>query len=75
MSDSNPPEFFSTVPISIPIVVPEAEDTQMNGFVWSHQFGLLLAFGSDADPIIDELQRLREPIETIRTNDQGLREV
>lgn len=70
----NSPEFYATTPISMPVIVPEAEDAQMNGFAWSSDFGMLVAFGDSADAVVDELQRLRRPIEQIRTHGQGLRE-
>lgn len=75
MPDSNPnvPEFFSTVPISTPTVVPEVEDIRMNGFVWSVRFGLLVGMGQQGDQAIDELFRLRESLDDINLNDQGMR--
>jgi hypothetical protein len=73
MSDSDTPEFYSTVPISSPTVVPEAEDIPMNGFVWSTTFGLLLAMGQEGDMAVDELFRLRENLDDINLSDQGIR--
>lgn len=75
MADSDPqlPEFYSTVPISTPTVVPDAEDVQMNGFAWSVQFGLMLAYGDqDAKYALDQLDRLRTPLDAVNVNDQGL---
>lgn len=73
MPDSDIPEFYSTVPVSSPTVVPEAEDIVMNGFVWSVRFGLMLGFRQDGSQAVDELQRLREPLEDINVDDQGMR--
>ena len=73
MPDSDTPVFFSDVPISTPTVVPEAEDIRMNGFVWSVQFGLLVGMGHQGDQAVDELFRLREPLEDINIDNQGLR--
>lgn len=66
MSDSEL-EFYSTVPISNPVVSPSTEDVQMNGFAWSNQLGLLVAFGDTGGPIVDELHLLREPIDRVET--------
>lgn len=76
MSDpANTPEFYSTVPISTPTVVPEAEDVAMNGFAWSRDFGLLVGIGDQGKPIVDELYRLRNPLDIATEGDtqQGLR--
>lgn len=73
MSDSDSPEFYSTVPISSPTVVPEAEDIPMNGFVWSVQFGLLLGMGQEGDEAVDGLFELRENLDDINISDQGVR--
>lgn len=73
MAKSNSPEVFSTVPVSTPVVIPEAEEVQMNGFAWSGDFGLLIAFGDRGDEAVDELVRLREPMETYVDFEQGLR--
>jgi len=67
------PEFYSTVPISVPVVVPEAEDVIMNGFVWSADFGLLLGIADSGKPAVDELFNLRTPPETFSEENQGLR--
>ena len=67
------PEFYATVPISVPVVVPEAEDVPMNGFAWSSEFGLLLALGDSGSPAVDELFELRTPVETFHEERQGLR--
>jgi hypothetical protein len=64
VADPRPPEAYSTVPVSTPTVVPEAEDVQMNGFAWSGDFGLLVAFGQRGEEAVDELIRLRQPAET-----------
>lgn len=61
---TNPPVAFSTVPVSTPTVLPEAEEVDMNGFAWSGDFGLLVAFGRRGDVVVDELVKLREPTET-----------
>lgn len=73
MPDSHPVEAYSTVPVSTPVVIPEAEEVQMNGFAWSGDFGLLVAFGDRGDQAIDELTKLREPVETYVDFSQGLR--
>lgn len=76
MPDSaNPtPEFYSTVPISAPTVVPEAEDVPMNGFTWSTKFGLMLAYGQIGDQAVDILKKLRENLDDIDLNQQGVRD-
>jgi len=73
LPDSDTPEFYSTVPISSPTVVPEAEDVRMNGFVWSVAFGILIGMGQQGDEAVDELFRLREPLDNINLDGQGLR--
>ena len=73
MPDSETPEFYSTVPISSPTVVPEAEDVLMNGFAWSTQFGLLLSMGESGDEAVDQLVELRENLDEIDINQQGIR--
>lgn len=76
MADSKHPEAYSTVPVSTPVVVPEIEEVQMNGFAWSGDFGLLIAFGERGEEAVDELLRLREPAETwvdFGQDQQGLR--
>jgi len=45
----------------------------MNGFVWSTTFGLLLAMGQQGDTAVDELAELRENLDDINLNDQGIR--
>lgn len=67
-----PLEFYSTVPISGSIVVPEAEDIQMNGFAWSTEFGLMLSLGNTGLPTVEGLRGLRETEHDNNTNNQGL---
>jgi len=57
-------QFFSNTPISIPVVVPEAENINMNGFAWSIDFGIMVAMGDRGDIIVDELFRLRNPMDS-----------
>ena len=73
MATSQSPEAFSTVPVSTPVVVPEAEEVQMNGFAWSGDFGLLVAFGGQGNETVDELIKFREPIESFMDLGQGIR--
>jgi hypothetical protein len=73
MADPKLPEAYSTVPVSTPAVVPEAEEVQMNGFAWSGDFGLLVAFGDKGEEVIDELAKLREPVDTYADFSQGIR--
>lgn len=73
MPDSKSPEFFSTVPISVPVVVPEAEDIPMNGFIWSDDFGILVSSNDNGQGAVDELYRLRAPMDDIDLNDQAIR--
>lgn len=74
MADPNPIEAYSTVPISTPVVIPEAEEVDMNGFAWSGDFGLLVAYGGRGEEAIDELAKLREPVETYLDFEQRTRE-
>lgn len=71
----NAPEIYATVPVSVPVVVPELEDVFMNGFVWSNALGLLIGLGNQGEPALDELQDLRRPEESLykTTQDQGIR--
>lgn len=81
MSDPNSPdvrpdapEIYATVPISVPVVVPEAEDKFMGGFVWSADFGLLVGLGNQGEPARDALEDLRRTEESLlKVQDQGLR--
>ena len=61
---SNNPEertYFSTVPISQPVVVPSAEDYDMNGFAWSDDFGILIKMNRSEDPEPDIFKNLKKP--------------
>lgn len=74
MADPKPLEAYSTVPVSTPTVVPEAEEVQMNGFAWSGDFGLLVAFGERGEEAVDALIKLREPLETYIDFSQGIKD-
>lgn len=55
------PDYFSDVPISLPVALPSKEDYRMNGFAWSQDYGIILAMYTEADQRIDHLRRLRKP--------------
>lgn len=71
----NAPEIYATVPVSVPVVVPEIEDVFMNGFAWSNELGLLVGLGNQGEPARDELEDLRRSEESLykNTQDQGIR--
>lgn len=60
MSETPERSYFSTVPISQPVVVPSAEDYDMNGFVWSNEFGIKIKMNRSDDPEPDIMKTLRE---------------
>jgi hypothetical protein len=60
---SNPdekPVFYATTAISTPVVAPNAETTQMNGFAFSMDYGMLVALQRSDDPFVDNLSTLRK---------------
>lgn len=59
MADSNP-SFYSDVPISVPVVLPAAEEYDMGGFSWSHRFGLLVKMNREGDPVGDLLKSVKQ---------------
>lgn len=60
MSDIPKRNYFSTVPISRPIVAPSAENYDMNGFVWSDDFGIRIKMNRSDDPEPDVFKNIRE---------------
>ena len=59
-SEQQPVEFYANVPISTPVLVPEIEDVDMNGFAWSHEYGLIIKMGDNVTNSIDKLRKLRK---------------
>lgn len=59
MADSTP-SFYSDVPISVPVVLPSAEDYDMGGFAWSRQYGMLIKMNREGDPVDDVLRTLKQ---------------
>lgn len=60
MSDNPERTYFSTVPISQPVVAPSAEDYDMGGFAWSNEFGIIIKMNRPDDPEPDILKSLKE---------------
>ena len=59
MDKSEDKYVFSTVPISIPIFIPGAEDFRMGGFAFADDFGLILSFRREGDPTLDPISNFR----------------
>lgn len=59
MADSTP-SFYSDVPISLPVVLPSAEDYDMGGFAWSHKYGMLIKMNREGDPVGDLLKSIKQ---------------
>lgn len=60
MQERNDPQFYSTVPISRVICIPAIEITQMNGFAWSAELGLLVAAFNNGQQIEEIARSFRE---------------
>ena len=58
---------FFDVPVSIPVIVPDIEDVEMNGFAWSDEYGLVVGLDSAGGTV----SRLEESSTTIDVTVSG----